>query len=35
MVAVNIIIFSSMIAKLQGIERVVWIGIHVDILEYM
>ena len=24
-----------MVAKLQGLKRVVWIGLHVDILEYM
>lgn len=35
MVAVNILIFSNMLAKLEGIKTVVWIGIHIDILEYM
>ena len=35
MTAVNLLLFSDVIAKLQNLERVVWIGVHVDMLEYM
>ena len=35
MTAVNLLLFSDVIAKLQNLERVVWIGAHVDMLEYM
>lgn len=35
MTAVNLLIFSNVVAKLQGLKRVVWIGLHIDILEYM
>ncbi len=35
MTAVNLLLFSDVIAKLQKLERVVWIGVHVDMLEYM
>lgn len=35
MVAVNILIYSSMLAKMHNLKHVVWIGVHIDILEYM
>ena len=35
MTAVNLLKYSDMVAKLQGLKRVVWIGLHVDILEYI
>eukprot|EP00347_Sterkiella_histriomuscorum_P019825 403340156 len=35
MTAVNILIFSSMIVRLHKIKNVVWIGVHVDVLDYM
>jgi hypothetical protein len=35
MTAVNTLIYSNMVAKLEGIKKVVWIGVHVDIMEYM
>ncbi|CDW82638.1 pantothenate kinase mitochondrial [Stylonychia lemnae] len=35
MTAVNILIFSNMIVKLHNLKKVVWIGVHVDLLEYM
>jgi len=34
MVATNILIFSRMVAKAENIKRVVWIGGHIDQLEY-
>ena len=30
-----ILIYSNVVAKLQDLKRVVWIGMHIDILEYM
>ena len=35
MSAVNVLIFSSMIAKIHGLQRVVWIGLHIDMPQYM
>lgn len=35
MVSVNTLMLSKMIAQLEGIKNVVWIGSHIDILEYM
>jgi type II pantothenate kinase len=35
MTALNVLIFSNVVAKLQDLKRVVWIGLHIDILEYM
>jgi type II pantothenate kinase len=35
MVSVNNLILSKMISELEGIKSVVWIGAHIDILEYM
>ena len=35
MVVVNILLFSNIIAKQEGIKNVVWIGSHIDILDYM
>lgn len=35
MVSVNTLIMSKMIAQIEKIKSVVWIGAHVDVLEYM
>ena len=35
MVSVNTLMLSKNIAKLEKIKNVVWIGVHIDILEYM
>lgn len=35
MVSVNTLIMSKMLAQIENIKNVVWIGAHVDILEYM
>ena len=35
MVSVNTLMLSKMIAQLENIKNVVWIGSHIDILEYM
>ena len=35
LVAVNNLLYSKMIAQQEGIKRVVWIGSHVDMDEYM
>jgi hypothetical protein len=35
MTAVNLLIYSNVVAKLQDLKKVVWIGMHIDILEYM
>jgi pantothenate kinase len=35
MVSINTLMLSKMIAQLEGIKNVVWIGSHIDILEYM
>ena len=35
MVSVNTLMISKMLAELQNIKQVVWIGVHIDILEYM
>lgn len=35
MVAVNNLLYSKMIAQQEGIKRVVWIGSHIDMDEYM
>jgi len=35
LVSANILIFSKMIAQQHNIKRVVWIGTHVDMVEYM
>lgn len=35
MTAVNLLIFSNVVAQQHGLKRVVWIGLHIDILEYM
>lgn len=35
LVAANVLIFSRLAAKLENIKRVVWIGNHVDLPEYM
>jgi pantothenate kinase len=35
MVSVNTLMLSKNIAKLENIKNVVWIGVHIDILEYM
>ena len=34
MVSVNILIFSKMIAQQQNLKHIVWIGSHIDVLEY-
>lgn len=35
MLCANSLIFSHMIAKLEGLKRVIWIGMHIDMPEYM
>lgn len=35
MVSVNTLMLSSMIAKIEKIKYVIWIGNHIDILQYM
>ena len=35
MVSVNTLMFSKSLAKIEKIKNVVWIGVHIDILEYM
>ena len=35
MVAANNLIFSKIIAQMENIKRVIWIGTHIDMLEYM
>jgi len=35
MISVNLIIYSSMLAKMHNLKHVVWIGVHIDLLEYM
>jgi hypothetical protein len=35
MTAVNLLLFSEVISNLHNLKRVVWIGVHIDILEYM
>ena len=35
LVAANVVIFSRLAAKMENIKRVVWIGNHVDLPEYM
>ena len=35
MVSANNILFSKMLFQLEGIKRVVWIGSHIDLPEYM
>ncbi len=35
MTCVNLLIFSNVTAKLHNLKRVVWIGLHIDVLEYM
>ena len=35
MTAVNTLKYSNLVAKLEKIKKVVWIGVHVDIIEYM
>ena len=35
MTAVNLLLFSEVISNLQNLKRVVWIGVHIDVLEYM
>ena len=35
MTAVNLLLFSEVISTLHNLKRVVWIGVHIDILEYM
>ena len=35
MVSVNTLMLSKMIAEKENIKNVVWIGAHIDILEYM
>lgn len=34
MVSVNILIFSKMIAQRENLKHIVWIGSHIDVLEY-
>ena len=35
MTAVNLLLFSEVISNLHNLKRVVWIGVHIDVLEYM
>ena len=35
MISANLNIYSSMLAKMHNLKYVVWIGVHIDILEYM
>ena len=35
MITANILIFSRLMAKMENIKRVVWIGSHIDLPEYM
>ena len=35
LIAGNNLIFSKIIAQNQNIKRVIWIGSHIDVLEYM
>ena len=35
LVAANNVIFSKIIAQSEKIKRVIWIGSHIDTLEYM
>ena len=35
MVAANNLISSKIIAQMEKIKRVIWIGSHIDLLEYM
>lgn len=35
LIAANNLIFSRLVAKLENIKRVVWIGSHIDLPEYM
>ena len=35
LISANNLIFSRLVAKLENIKRVVWIGTHIDLPEYM
>jgi hypothetical protein len=35
MVIVNTLMLSQMIAQIHKLKNVIWIGAHIDILEYM
>lgn len=34
MVVANVLVFSKSIAEQEGLKRIVWIGTHIDLLEY-
>ncbi len=35
MIIANVLLFSQVLMKLEGLNRVLWTGVHIDMPEYM